>query len=93
MQTHLLRWNLISRVLSMIWGTWAAPEATEAEAGEAVTVVQGSKGIGCPHCSLLDCRRSPRQGGRDFLRRLFGGFPWRCHGCRKRFYLRKRSLG
>jgi hypothetical protein len=40
----------------------------------------------------VDCHRSMRHGRRDFLRRLFGKFPWRCHGCRNRFYLRRRSL-
>lgn len=48
--------------------------------------------ISCPCCSSMDCRRSMRHGGRDFLRRLLGMFPWRCNGCRNRFYLRKRSL-
>jgi transposase-like protein len=49
--------------------------------------------IRCPYCSSVDCHRSMRHGRRDFLRRLFGKFPWRCHGCRNRFYLRKRSPG
>ena len=49
--------------------------------------------IRCPYCSSMDHHRSLRHGGRDFLRRLLGKFPWRCNGCRKRFYLRKRSLG
>lgn len=49
--------------------------------------------VSCPYCFSEQCHRSLRHGGRDFLRRLFGNFPWRCHGCRKRFYLRKRSLG
>mgnify|MGYP007080185926 CR=1 FL=1 len=48
--------------------------------------------VSCPCCSSVDCRRSIRHGRRDFLRRLFGMFPWRCNGCRHRFYLRKRSL-
>ena len=49
--------------------------------------------VSCPYCFSVQCHRSLRHGGRDFLRRLFGKFPWRCHGCRKRFYLPKRSLG
>jgi hypothetical protein len=49
--------------------------------------------VSCPYCFSVQCHRSLRHGGRDFLRRLFGKFPWRCHGCRKRFYLRKRFLG
>jgi hypothetical protein len=49
--------------------------------------------IRCPYCSSVDHHRSMRHGGRDFLRRLLGRFPWRCNTCRKRFYLRKRSLG
>ena len=50
-------------------------------------------GVSCPYCSSADCRRSVRHGWRDFRRRLLGMFPWRCNVCRKRFYLRKRSLG
>lgn len=46
--------------------------------------------VSCPYCFSVQCHRSMRHGGRDFLRRLLGRFPWRCHGCRKRFYLRKR---
>ena len=49
--------------------------------------------VSCPHCSSVDYHRSLRHGGRDFLRRLLGKFPWRCNVCRKRFYLKKRSLG
>jgi hypothetical protein len=47
--------------------------------------------VSCP-CGSSDYRRSLRHGRRDFLRRLAGMFPWRCNECRKRFYLRKRSL-
>lgn len=46
----------------------------------------------CPFCSSLNCRRSVRRGERDFFMRLVGKFPWHCHGCAARFYLRKRSL-
>jgi len=49
--------------------------------------------VRCPYCSSADCRRSERHGGRDILRRLIGRFPWRCNKCRKRFYMRRRSLG
>jgi len=49
--------------------------------------------VSCLYCSSVNCHRSMRHGRRDFLRRLLGMFPWRCNGCRKRFYLRKRSLG
>ena len=49
--------------------------------------------IRCPYCSSVDCHRSMRHGRRDFLRRLLGKFPWRCHGRRKRFYLKNRFLG
>ena len=49
--------------------------------------------VSCPNCSSVDYHRSVRHGGRDLLSRLFGRFPWRCNVCRKRFYLRKRSLG
>jgi hypothetical protein len=52
-----------------------------------------STGVRCLYCSSVDCRRSVRHGMRDFLRQLAGMFPWRCDGCRQRFYLRKRSLG
>ena len=33
-----------------------------------------------------------RRSGKDFFHRLVGLFPWRCHGCGGRFYLRKRAL-
>ena len=49
--------------------------------------------VSCPYCFSVGCRRSVRHGGRDLLRRLLGRFPWRCNKCRKRFYIRKRSLG
>jgi hypothetical protein len=49
--------------------------------------------VRCPYCFSVQCHRSMRHGGRDFFRRMVGRFPWRCNGCRKRFYLRKRSLG
>ena len=49
--------------------------------------------VSCPCCFSVDCRRSVRHGRRDFLRRLFGMFPWRCNGCRKRFYMKNRFLG
>ena len=49
--------------------------------------------VSCPYCFSVQCHRSMRHGGRDFFRRMVGRFPWRCNGCRKRFYLRKRSLG
>ena len=47
----------------------------------------------CPYCASAECHRAGRRGCRDFSRRLFGMFPWRCNVCGKRFYLRKRSLG
>jgi hypothetical protein len=47
----------------------------------------------CPYCASAECHRTGRRGYRDFSRRPLGMFPWRCAGCRKRFYLRKRSLG
>ncbi len=52
-----------------------------------------NEGVICPYCSSAECYRIGRRGYRDFSRRLLGMFPWRCEGCRKRFYLRKRSLG
>ena len=60
---------------------------------EAMTMAQSSTGLRCPHCSSVKWQRSARHGGRDFLGRLLGRFPWRCNVCRSRFYLRKRSLG
>ena len=51
-----------------------------------------SNGVSCPYCSSVRCHRFVRRGQRDFLRRLLGSFPWHCRVCRKRFYLRKRSL-
>ena len=57
------------------------------------TAVAQSRGVmSCPHCYSVKCHRSLRHGGRDFLSLLLGRFPWRCERCRKRFYLRKRSL-
>ena len=50
-------------------------------------------GMSCPYCSSVDCCRSVRHDGQDFLHRLLGRFPWRCNVCRKRFYLRNRSRG
>jgi hypothetical protein len=52
-----------------------------------------NEGVSCPYCASTECYRVGRRGCRDFTRRLLGMFPWRCEGCRKRFYLRKRSLG
>lgn len=49
-------------------------------------------GVSCPSCASAECYRTGRRGGRDFSHRLLGMFPWRCEGCRNRFYLRKRSL-
>lgn len=57
-----------------------------------MAVDQYTNGMSCPHCSSVKWHRSLRHGVRDLLSRLLGRFPWRCEGCRKRFYLRKRSL-
>ena len=97
--TTLLRWDLYQRTR---WYPFkdrddsesrlAAREATENGGKEALTVAQCSNGMSCPHCSSVNWHRSARHGGRDLLRRLLGRFPWRCNVCKKRFYLRKRSL-
>jgi hypothetical protein len=52
-----------------------------------------TEGVICPYCASAECYRIGRRGYRDFIRRLSGMFPWRCEGCRRRIYLRKRSLG
>jgi transposase-like protein len=97
--TTLLRWDPTSRPRwypfkdrDDLESQLATREATGNGEKEALAVAQCSNGMSCPHCSSADYQRSVRHGGRDFLRRLLGRFPWRCNGCRKRFYLRKRFL-
>ncbi len=36
-------------------------------------------GMSCPYCSSVDCCRSVRHDGQDFLHLLLGRFPWRCN--------------
>ncbi len=40
----------------------------------------------CPHCGSLEVRPSGRRVVRDYLALLVFLTPWRCEGCRKRFY-------
>jgi hypothetical protein len=40
----------------------------------------------CPRCYGEDCRRSHREGSRDFLLGVAGLRPWRCRDCEKRFF-------
>src|SRR2546423_1760911 len=58
--------------------------ATSRERGDVLVKVI------CPECSSFHSKRAPRHGGQDFLRRLFGWFPWRCWVCHHRFYVRRR---
>lgn len=41
----------------------------------------------CPRCNSTNVTRSRRWRFRDVLMRLWGMRPYRCHDCRKRFYL------
>jgi DNA-directed RNA polymerase subunit RPC12/RpoP len=40
----------------------------------------------CPNCSSDGCRRSHREGSRDFVLGLTGLRPWRCRECDTRFF-------
>jgi hypothetical protein len=40
----------------------------------------------CPTCYSEECRRSHREGTRDFLLGVIALRPWRCPGCETRFY-------
>jgi hypothetical protein len=40
----------------------------------------------CPGCRSGTCKRSRREGSRDFLFRLIGLRPWRCCACERRFF-------
>ncbi|MBI1786813.1 MAG: hypothetical protein HYR60_04570 [Acidobacteria bacterium] len=40
----------------------------------------------CPHCGEHKARASMRRGFLDLLLRLISIHPYRCRGCRRRFY-------
>ncbi len=40
----------------------------------------------CPSCGSTDTRHSYPGGALDMFMELFGKRPFRCRGCRKRFY-------
>jgi hypothetical protein len=40
----------------------------------------------CPSCYSEDCRRSHREGWRDFVVGVSGLRPWRCRDCQTRFF-------
>jgi hypothetical protein len=40
----------------------------------------------CPDCNSLECRRSHREGVKDFLIGVSGLRPWRCRDCQTRFF-------
>ena len=47
--------------------------------------------VACPYCASVLCKRLERNGYDDFLRRLFGFYPWYCKTCGGRFYAWKRN--
>jgi len=44
--------------------------------------------ISCPSCHSVSCRRSRRQGIKDFAYGIVGFIPWRCIQCELRFRAR-----
>jgi hypothetical protein len=46
----------------------------------------------CPFCNSAECRRSRRRTLLDYLAGVFGGVPWRCSRCSKRFRSRATPL-
>ena len=45
----------------------------------------------CPKCGYTSCSRKKREGPYEYLRSLFGVYPWECGGCRRTFTLQKRG--
>jgi len=88
----------IFRVAQSIYRDTTSPSSRQAtnERGEnhpaSHSVFRGTcrRVVSCPACSSMYCRRSVRQGYRDFFHRLLGRFPWHCRQCGDRFYLWKR---
>jgi hypothetical protein len=46
----------------------------------------------CPQCRSANCFRSHRSGATDFLHKLVGRKPWRCHSCELRFHARRVAI-
>jgi|GEM_PF-3040985 len=47
--------------------------------------------VDCPYCASVLCTRLERNGYADFLRRLFGFYPWYCKSCGEQFCAWKRN--
>jgi len=53
--------------------------------------VSSDRVVDCPYCASIFCMRVERQGWADFLRRLFGFYPWCCKTCQGQFSTRRRN--
>ena len=86
----------IFRVAQSIYRDTTSPSSGQAMNVEKIIpspiVFRGTcrRVVSCRACSSMYCRRSERQGYRDFFHRLLGRFPWHCRQCGDRFYLWKR---
>jgi hypothetical protein len=51
-----------------------------------VAVLGAGTRVTCPNCKENKAHRSHRQGIRDWIMAWFAVKPYRCHGCKHRFY-------